>query len=56
MSDTSNPGNDETTADHEGDAERREIAELQDKLDAQAEGDGLEAEAGAGEEMGLAEG
>ena len=37
-------------------AERREIAEVQEELDARADGDGLAAEAGAGEEMGLAEG
>jgi hypothetical protein len=63
MSDTSNAGNqgnegnpDEASTDPEGDAERREIAEVQDELDARAEGDGLAAEAGAGEEMGLSEG
>ena len=32
------------------------IATVQERLDAQADGDGLTAEAGAGEEMGLAEG
>jgi len=37
-------------------AERREIAEVQDELDARADGDGLAAEAGAGEENGLSEG
>ena len=37
-------------------AERREIAEVQDRLDAEAEGEGLAAEAGSGEEMGLSEG
>ncbi|WP_435769596.1 hypothetical protein [Nocardioides sp. SYSU DS0651] len=36
--------------------ERREIAEGQEVLDAQADGEGLAAEAGAGEETGLAEG
>jgi hypothetical protein len=40
----------------EHDAERRQIAEVQEKLDAEADGDGLAAEAGSGEEMGLAEG
>jgi hypothetical protein len=40
----------------EVEAQRHEIAEVQDELDARAEGDGLAAEAGAGEEMGLAEG
>ena len=37
-------------------AEQQEIAELDDKLDARADGDGLAAEAGRGEEMGLSEG
>lgn len=40
----------------QADPERREIAELEDRLDEQAEGDGLAAEAGRGEEYGLAEG
>lgn len=38
------------------DQERRDIAELQEKLDAEAEGDGLAAEAGRSEENGLSEG
>ena len=38
------------------DQERRDIAELQDKLDAEAEGDGLAAEAGRSEEYGISEG
>lgn len=37
-------------------AERQEIAEVDEQLDAQADGEGLAAEAGRGEEMGLAEG
>jgi hypothetical protein len=41
---------------HEHDAQRAQIAEVQEKLDAEAEGDGLAAEAGSGEETGLAEG
>jgi len=46
-----------TPAEHDDDADRRrEIAEVQDELDARADGDGLAAEAGAGEEMGLSEG
>lgn len=45
-----------TGADVDDEAERREIAEVQDELDSRAEGDGLAAEAGAGEEMGLSEG
>ena len=49
---------DENTSEAEGmhDAERRHISEVQDKLDAEADGDGLAAEAGSGEETGLAEG
>jgi len=38
------------------DAEREEIGELQDRLDAEAEGDGLAAEAGRSEETGLSQG
>ena len=38
------------------DQERRDIAELQDKLDAEAEGEGLAAEAGRAEENGISEG
>jgi len=37
-------------------ARREDIAEVDDKLDAQADGEGLAAEAGRGEETGLAEG
>jgi len=36
--------------------EREDIAEVQEELDSRADGDGLAAEAGAGEENGLAEG
>lgn len=36
--------------------EREQIARTQDELDAEADRDGLAAEAGAGEENGLAEG
>ncbi|WP_164477805.1 hypothetical protein [Nocardioides pantholopis] len=36
--------------------ERQQIADVQEQLDAQADGDGLAAEAGAGEETGLTEG
>jgi hypothetical protein len=38
------------------DQERRDIADLQERLDAEADGDGLAAEAGRSEENGLAEG
>jgi hypothetical protein len=48
--------NDEQQPDPDLDQERRDIAELQDRLDDEAEGDGLAAEAGRGEENGLAEG
>ena len=41
---------------HDHDAERQQIAEAQEKLDAQSDGEGLAAEAGRGEETGLAEG
>ena len=54
MSELSNENVSEAEREH--DAERRQIAEVQDKLDAEADGDGLAAEAGSGEEMGLAEG
>ena len=50
--------NDEQQPDRDQDAdpERREIAEMEERLDEEAEGDGLAAEAGRGEENGLAEG
>ena len=54
MSESSNE--DIPSAEDEHDAERRQIAEVQDKLDAEADGEGLAAEAGSGEETGLAEG
>jgi hypothetical protein len=54
MSETSNEKNSQPESDHA--AERREIAEGQQELDARSEGEGLAAEAGAGEETGLAEG
>jgi hypothetical protein len=41
---------------HDDDAKRHEMAEVQEKLDAQSDGEGLAAEAGRGEETGLAEG
>ncbi|MDN4171463.1 hypothetical protein QWY28_00750 [Nocardioides sp. SOB77] len=41
---------------HERDPEQQEIADVQDRLDEQAEGDGLAAEAGSGDETGLTEG
>lgn len=37
-------------------AEREEIGDLQDRLDAEADGDGLGAEAGRSEETGLSQG
>jgi hypothetical protein len=54
MSETSNEKNSQAKLDD--DAERREIAEGQQRLDAQSDGEGLAAEAGAGEEAGLTEG
>jgi len=51
MSDQTEPA---TESDHE--AERREMDEVQDQLDAEADGEGLAAEAGRGEEAGLSEG
>lgn len=36
--------------------ERQQIADVQDELDARADGDGLAAEAGTGDETGLTEG
>ena len=41
---------------HDPDAERKEIAELDEELDARSEGEGLAAEAGRSEENGLSEG
>jgi hypothetical protein len=55
MSETSKEQN--SGAETEDDGERRQrIADVQAELDARVDGDGLAAEAGAGEEMGLAEG
>jgi hypothetical protein len=54
MSESSNE--DVSDAERQHDAERQDIAAVQEKLDADADGDGLAAEAGSGEEMGLAEG
>ncbi|SFC77057.1 hypothetical protein SAMN04487968_11134 [Nocardioides terrae] len=45
-----------STPEHDPDTERQEIADVDEELDARAEGDGLAAEAGRGEEMGLSEG
>lgn len=42
--------------DRDNETERQDIAEVQDELDAEADGEGLAAEAGRGEEAGLAEG
>jgi len=41
---------------HDDDTKRQEMAEVQEKLDAQSDGEGLAAEAGRGEDTGLAEG
>jgi hypothetical protein len=54
MSDTSKENSPAGEADHE--ATRQEIAEVEEELDAQSDADGLAAEAGRGEETGLAEG
>ena len=54
MSDTRNENS--PADEHDHDAERQGIAEVQEKLDAQSDGDGLAAEAGRGEETGLGEG
>ena len=54
MSETSNE-NDRPQED-QLEAQRQEIVEVEDQLDAQADGDGLAAEAGRGEETGLGEG
>ena len=50
--------NDEQQPDHgrDLDQERRDIADLEERLDAEADGDGLAAEAGRSEEDGLTEG
>jgi hypothetical protein len=54
VSESSNESGPAVEQDLEG--EREEIAEVDEELDAEAEGDGLAAEAGRGEEAGLAEG
>lgn len=54
MSETSNEKDEQAARDH--DDQRREMAEVDDELDARSDGEGLAAEAGAGEETGLAEG
>jgi hypothetical protein len=38
------------------DEQQRELADVQDELDSRADGDGLAAEAGTGDETGLTEG
>lgn len=48
--------NDEQPDQPDLDQERRDIADLEERLDAESEGDGLAAEAGRSEENGLAEG
>ena len=47
---------DTTASEADLDDERREIADVQERLDAEADGDGLAAEAGTGDETGLTEG
>ncbi len=54
MSQTSSVTGPADEGDH--DEQRREIAEVEEELDARSDGDGLAAEAGRGEETGLAEG
>ena len=54
MSKTSGANGERAEVDDE--AQRREMAEVQEKLDAESDGDGLGAEAGAGDETGLTEG
>jgi len=54
MSETSNEKHSKADADHA--AQQREMAEVEDKLDERSDGEGLAAEAGSGEETGLAEG
>ncbi|MBC9734551.1 hypothetical protein [Nocardioides marmotae] len=41
---------------HERDPEQQELADVQEELDEQSDGDGLAAEAGSGEETGLSQG
>lgn len=54
MSETSSERDPATADDLE--AERQAIAEVDEEVDAQSDGDGLAAEAGRGEETGLSEG
>lgn len=54
MSGTDNQNRPATEQDHE--AQRQEIADVQEKLDAESDEQGLAAEAGRGEETGLTEG
>ena len=61
MSDTSDqagngPGEDQGPQGGGRTPEQQEIADVQEQLDEQADGDGLAAEAGSGEENGLTEG
>ncbi|NHC24176.1 hypothetical protein G6553_13470 [Nocardioides sp. IC4_145] len=41
---------------HEREPEQQSLADVQEQLDEQADGDGLAAEAGTGDETGLTEG
>ncbi len=43
-------------AEHDDQAERQEISDVEDELDARSDGEGLEAEAGRAEETGIAGG
>ena len=47
---------DSTDAERDPDERREEFAEVDEQVDEQSEGEGLAAEAGRGEETGLAEG
>lgn len=54
MSGTDDQNRPATEQDHE--EKRRQIADVEEKVDAESDGEGLAAEAGRGEETGLAEG
>jgi len=54
MSETSNENRSQTEPDLAD--QQREMVEMDEERDAQADGDGLAAEAGTGEETGLTEG
>jgi len=54
MSETSHEKHSNAEADHA--AQQRDMAEVEEELDARSDGEGLAAEAGSGEETGLAEG